>query len=206
VPTLEVFADIACPFTHVGLRRIVAEREQRNSPLQLRVHAWPLEWVNGVPLDPLFVAEEVAALRATVAPHLFAGFNEKRFPHTSIPAFGLAQAAHDLGAQTGEAVSLAIRTALFEEGRDPSDDAVLASIASRFGLDVPTPDEAEASARAGWEEGRARGVQGSPHFFVGDASWFCPVLRIERDDAGDLHIQEDEETEHVFFATIFAAA
>lgn len=39
--------------------------------------------------------------------------------------------------------------------------------------------------RADWEEGRRRGVIGSPHFFTADGSWFCPGLAISRDDAGN---------------------
>jgi len=43
---------------------------------------------------------------------------------------------------------------------------------------------------ADWQEGRARGVIGSPHFFVGDESWFCPSLDIRRVD-GRLLIRSD---------------
>ena len=40
--------------------------------------------------------------------------------------------------------------------------------------------------RADWEEGKARGVVGSPHFFAADGSnWFCPSLAISRDDVGN---------------------
>ena len=50
---LEVFADVCCPFTHVGLRRIVRRRaELGRDDVVLVVRAWPLELVNGVPLDP----------------------------------------------------------------------------------------------------------------------------------------------------------
>jgi hypothetical protein len=29
---IEVFADVACPFTHVGLRRLIAERDAGGAP------------------------------------------------------------------------------------------------------------------------------------------------------------------------------
>jgi hypothetical protein len=62
---LEMFADIACPFTHVGLRRFAALREARGTTApRLRVRAWPLELVNGRPFDGPTVAPKVAALRA----------------------------------------------------------------------------------------------------------------------------------------------
>src|SRR5206468_3084962 len=49
---IEVFADVRCPFTHVGLTRFVARRHElgRREP-RLRVRAWPLELVNGEPLS-----------------------------------------------------------------------------------------------------------------------------------------------------------
>src|SRR3954464_13451066 len=47
---IEVFADVACPFTHVGLCRLVARRRESNSDAVLWVRAWPLELVNGEPL------------------------------------------------------------------------------------------------------------------------------------------------------------
>ncbi len=207
MPGLEVFADIACPFTHVGLHRIFAERADRHRAVEIRVRAWPLEWVNGRPLDPQHIAEEVDVLREQVAPTLFAGFDPARFPQSSIPALGLAAAAYELGPAAGEAASLALRRALFEEGRDPSDPDVLGAIAVEVGLDattVPTLEQAEAAVRADWDEGRARGVQGSPHFFLDGGNWFCPVLHIERDTAGALHVHEDVDAEQQFFATLFA--
>jgi hypothetical protein len=53
VSIIEVFADAGCPFTHVGLRRLVEHRDHAGrDDVVLRVRAWPLELVNGHPLDP----------------------------------------------------------------------------------------------------------------------------------------------------------
>ena len=93
---IEVYAEVGCPFTHVGLHRLLQQRDARGSDVRVRVRAWPLEWVNNRPLDPGFVAREVDALRETVAPDLFYGFDPATFPATSIPAFGLAAAAYSL--------------------------------------------------------------------------------------------------------------
>ncbi len=41
-------------------------------------------------------------------------------------------------------------------------------------------------------EGEARGVEGSPHFFVAGRSVFCPMLDIQRDDEGEFHLSLDE--------------
>ena len=91
---VEVFADVTCPFTHVGLRHLVDVRAERDRPdVHLRVRAWPLEVVNGQALDAGFVAEEVDDIRDQVAPDLFAGFTVAAFPATSLPALALAAAA-----------------------------------------------------------------------------------------------------------------
>ncbi len=108
---LEVFADVGCPFAYVGLRRLLARRDELGrDDVVLRVHAWPLELVNGVPLDPAFIAEEVDVLRDTVAPDLFAGFDPAAFPASSLPAMDLVQSAYEVDVATGEQVSLALRS------------------------------------------------------------------------------------------------
>lgn len=182
-PLVEVFADVVCPFTHVGLRRFVAARRERARPdVALSVRAWPLEVVNGEPLDPDSVAEEVEEIRAQVAPDLFAGFDPGAFPATSLPALALAATASAAGAATGEAVALELRDLLFEQGRDVSDRGVLASVARRHSLPVPADPPDTAAVLADYEEGRERGVVGSPQFFVRGASFFCPSLNIRRVD------------------------
>jgi predicted DsbA family dithiol-disulfide isomerase len=205
MPVLEVFADVCCPFTHVGLRRFVEQRSNRARPdVVLRVRAWPLELVNGTPLDPAFVAEEVEELRAQVAADLFVGFDQGAFPASSLPAMALAAAAYEHSDAAGERVSLALRRALFDEGHDVSDPAVLAQVATEAGLDLPQePDDT--SIRADWAEGVERGVQGSPHFFVSDHDdgFFCPSLDISRNDAGHLTIKSNPQELTSFFDQIF---
>jgi predicted DsbA family dithiol-disulfide isomerase len=206
MPVIEVFADVCCPFTHVGLRRFVEQRSNRARPdMVLRVRAWPLELVNGKPLDPAFIAEEVDELRAQVAADLFVGFDQSAFPATSLPAMALAAAAYERDDATGEAVSLGLRRALFDEGRDIADPAVLADVAEAAGLRLPT-DLGDASVRADWAEGVERGVIGSPHFFLSeqDDGFFCPSLDISRDEAGHLHIQSDPAELEQLFNQIFA--
>jgi len=178
---IEVFADITCPFTHVGLRRLNEARQARGSQPSLRVRGWPLEWINGAPLGADLLAREVDALRTQVAPDLFAGFDAAMFPLTSIPAFGLAAAAYLLDDAIGETVSLALRDALFEHGEDISDHDVLAAIGRNAGVEPFDRTEAESALQVDWEQGKARGVRGSPHFFVGGRSWFCPSLNISHD-------------------------
>jgi len=96
---------------------------------------------------------------------------------------------------------VALRTALFEEGRDISDPRELAGIARAHGLDVPNRD-AERSVRDDWHEGEQRGVVGSPHFFVGDQGFFCPTLNVTHVD-GHLKVTVDLDAFSAFIATIF---
>ena len=56
--TVEVFADITCPFTHVGLKQVVGHVAEMREPADVIVRAWPLEWVNGTPLANLAMRHE----------------------------------------------------------------------------------------------------------------------------------------------------
>jgi predicted DsbA family dithiol-disulfide isomerase len=180
---IEVYDDVLCPFTHVGLRRLVEARERRHASVPIRIHAWPLEWVNGQPLDRALVKREIDALRASVAPELFAGFDTGVWPRTSLPAFGLAESAYAHEDATGEGISLALRDAVFEEGLDISDMEVLRSIGAPYGVTPIDGSSARFAVERDYERGRVRSVRGSPHFFVGDQDWFCPTLDISHRDA-----------------------
>ena len=62
--TVEVYADVLCPFTHAGLHTLIDRRTARGlTEPRLRIHAWPLELINGKPLDPHHVGAEIVALR-----------------------------------------------------------------------------------------------------------------------------------------------
>lgn len=201
--TIEVFADVTCPFTHVGLRRLVAERERSGrDDVVLRVRSWPLEVVNGAPLDPDFVAEEVDDIRVQVAPDLFTGFRRETFPSTAIPAMALAAAAYEVDPATGERVSLLLRSLLFEEGVDIADETVLRGVADEH--DVVWSDVEQARVLADHAEGVERHVIGSPHFFTADADFFCPGLQISRGDDGHLNVEPKVEVFDAFLASCFA--
>lgn len=189
--TIEVFADVVCPFTHVGLHRLFDLRDKIRPDVAIEVHAWPLELVNGEPAARDDLLEEIVALRSGVAPELFAGFDPDAFPMSTLPALALAARAYRGGVRTGEEISRALRDALFELGRDLRDPDELAAIGRGSGVDEPDAVD-RAAVLVDLETGRARGVIGSPHFFVGDASFFCPTLGIERVD-GRLQISFDAE-------------
>jgi predicted DsbA family dithiol-disulfide isomerase len=200
---IEVFADIVCPFTHVGLRRLVDARAARGRASVLRVRAWPLELINGHPLERELAAREIDALRASVAPDLFRGFDTGVWPRSSLPAFGLAVAAYAIDDRTGEAVSLAVRAALFEGGLDVSDAEVVRRIGEAYGVNPLDPATIRAAVENDWARGKVRKVKGSPHFFVGDADWFCPSLVI-RHEGDDLAIEPAAESMRDFYDAALA--
>ncbi len=196
--TVEVFADVLCPFTHVGLRTLVDRRGRHGlTEPRLRIRAWPLELINGTALDPHHVEAEVSALRASVRPDLFAGFSVDAFPKTSMATFVLTAAADRAGDPAlVEDVGMAIRNAIFEDGLDLGRPEVVRPIADRFGLKPLDAEATSTAVRADWEEGRARGVTGSPHFFADDGgSWFCPSLAISRDDVGNFVVAWKQDAE-----------
>ena len=186
--TVEVFADVWCPFAHVGLQRLVEFRDRAAADFVLHVRAWPLELVNGRPLDVALVAEEIEALRARVAPELFAGFDPDRFPRSTLPALRLVHAAYQRGLAAGERVSLLVRDALFEHGRDIGRRDELQRVADLAGLPGLLAPAHEVIDE--WHEGLRRGVVGSPHFFVAGADFFCPSLAIRR-EGGRLDVSAD---------------
>ncbi|MGY4710930.1 DsbA family oxidoreductase [Mycolicibacterium sp. CBM1] len=196
--TVDVFADVLCPFAHAGLHTLIDRRAElgRTEP-RLHIHAWPLELINGKPLDAHHIGMEVAALRASVRPDLFGGFSVDTFPATSMTAFALTAAADRTGdAGLAEEVGMALRDAVFEQGLDIGATDVVARLAAHFGVEPLDADATSAAVQADWDEGRRRGVVGSPHFFAGEGpGMFCPVLDISRDDVGNFVIAWKQGTE-----------
>lgn len=206
--TVEVFADVLCPFTHVGLHTLIDRRRDRGlTEPRLKIRAWPLELINGKPLDPDHIAAEIVALRASVRPDLFAGFSTETFPNTSMTAFALTAAADRTGdTALGEEVGMALRDAVFEQGLDIGRPEVVKAVADRFGLTALGPEATDAAVRADWDEGKHRGVVGSPHFFTPDGGdWFCPGLAISRDDAGAFVVAWKQGSE-AFVDSVFSEA
>lgn len=187
---IEVFADITCPFTHVGLLRVAAQLEELGAATELVVRAWPLEWVNGEMFAAEAIEAKIGVLRDQLGVEAFAGFDPARWPTTSIPALNLCAAAARLGPAEGLAVALDVRAALFERGADISDPATLAALAASHGLEPPGT-EPDPDVTADHAEGQRRGVRGSPDFWVGSTEFFCPALDLSHDASGDLVAEFD---------------
>jgi predicted DsbA family dithiol-disulfide isomerase len=136
---IEVFADIWCPFTHVGLRAI---RDQRLSSgrddVVIRVRSWPLELVNGAPLDPDVTNRHAVELREQISPTMFQDLNLDRFPDSTLEALALAVRAYRMSDSLGERMSLTLRDALFESGENIADPVILQRIAAELGVATPS--------------------------------------------------------------------
>lgn len=198
---LEVYADITCPFAHVGLHEVRSHVATMRDPIDVVVRAWPLEWVNGAPLDVAAVATKATALREQLGVDHFGALRAEAWPTSTVPALDLAAAAYERDATTGFAVSLELRAALFEDGLDIGDLDVLGAIAARHGLQPP-PREPTAAVLEDYASGQRRGVQGSPHYFVGDDDFFCPSLDLGHDDEGHLTARFDRNMLAEFFDRI----
>jgi predicted DsbA family dithiol-disulfide isomerase len=200
VATVEVYADIVCPFAYVGLTRLIERRHQLGrDDVRFRLRGWPLELVNGEPVDAHFISEEIDEIKPQVAPDLFTGFDPGQFPASTLPALALTAAAYEIGDSTGEAVAMQLRQLVFEHGRNVADPAVLVEVAQHHG--VATLGDVVV-VRDEWTDGRSRGVVGSPHFFVDGESLFCPVLDIHRVD-GALVVKVDEPAYEAFVTRCF---
>lgn len=196
---IEVFADVWCPFTHASLRRVVQARSEGRFSGAIHVRAWPLELVNGRPLDPALVAQEVEELRRQVDPEAFVGFDAERFPKTMLPALRLSAAAYEQSVGVGEAVALELRDRLFERGEDVSDDAVLQQVADVHGIDLGAASGTAPEDE--WEMGKRLGVQGSPHYFTSGGDFFCPSMDIKKVD-GRISVRPDPAGFDRFLASI----
>ncbi len=198
--TVEVFAEITCPFAYVGLTHVVEHVAELGVPVDIIVRGWPLEWVNGTGLDVAGVQTKAEVLRAQLGIGDFAGLRADHWPTTTVPALALAAAAYEVDAATGLAVSLAVRNAVFEEGIDISDPAALDAIAKAHGVEFDGADERR--LRADYEDGRARGVKGSPHYFVATEDFFCPALDLGRDADDHLTAHFDPDGLGRFLASV----
>lgn len=204
---IEVFADVTCPFTHVGLRRVVEQIASCGAEVDLVVRAWPLEWVNGEIFGADAIAVKIGVLRDQLGIDDFAGFDPSCWPSTSIPALNLCAAAARRGPADGLRAALEVRAALFERGLDISDAAVLADMATTLGVAAPVagrPVAPDPDVVADYEEGQHRGVRGSPDFWVGETEFFCPALELGHDESGALVADFDPDGLSRFVAAALA--
>ena len=199
---IEIYADLWCPFAHVGLRAAAQIRDELSPDTALVIHAWPLELINGTPLDTDKTTANIEALRSSVAPELFAGFKSRNFPLSTLQGLALIEAANEIDVHLGERIGLGLRNLLFEHGVKIDNPELLAGIARQNGLSESVIDDV-AAVRTRLQEEQSRGVKGSPHFFIGDQSLFCPLLDLSRDESGTLNASADMERLETFLRVGF---
>jgi hypothetical protein len=82
-----------------------------------------------------------------------------------------------------------------------ADIEVLSRLAAHH--DVPVVLSETSQVLADHDEGVARGVIGSPHFFTPAGGFFCPSLDVHRDAGGHLRITADTRGFDRFVTTCF---
>jgi hypothetical protein len=137
---------------------------------------WPLELVNdrGTPWET--ISQEIPVL-TQLEPDHFAPPRRQTWPSTLLPAMEALKVAGELGGpEAADRYDEAARRAFFLDRRDLSIRPTLAEIAAETGLDRARFLDAfdggghRRSVVADWEEGRRRGVEGSPQVFLPDGS------------------------------------
>ncbi len=183
---VELYADVLCPFAWVLLGQLLLERAEVGAvDVPILVRAWPFERVDGGLPSGARLDADVAALRASVAPMLFDGFDASRLPASTIPAMALTSAAYGKANDVGEAVAVRLRELIFEEGSDVGDPVVLGALEAATGFHV-TADPGLVDAE--YELAVHRGVTGSPFVVAGEIHERCPTFSVERDDAGGVTV------------------
>jgi predicted DsbA family dithiol-disulfide isomerase len=200
---IEIFADVWCPFAYVGIRRVFQYRDEigRND-VPIIVRSWPLESVNDAPMAQAKALGNCEALRRQVAADQFANTELSNFPSTTLDALTLIAQAYEQDVSAGEKASIVIREAIFERGDDVADYSVLQGLAENLGVSY-VRDADHTLVRRDWEEGKTRGVVGSPHFFNGSVGVFCPSLQLTRTEDSGLIIQANAEKLAAFLKTCF---
>ena len=114
---------------------------------------------------------------AQLEPDHFAPPRRSTWPSTLLPAMEALKVAGELGGpEAADRFDEAARRAFFLERRDLSIRPTLFDLAAEAGLERAAFEDAydgggqRRSVVADWQEGRRRGVEGSPHAFLADGT------------------------------------
>jgi predicted DsbA family dithiol-disulfide isomerase len=172
---LTVFSDLHCPWAYVfSIRLRRARAEVGRPPVAWR--CWPLELVNQRGTSWQTLSQEIPVL-TQLEPDHFAPPRRETWPSTFLPAMEALKVAGELGGpEAADRFDETARRAFFLDRRDLSIRPTLADVAAESGLDRSRFLDAfdggghRRGVIADWEEGRRRGVDGSPHAFLPDGT------------------------------------
>ena len=154
---VEVFADVWCPFTHVGLRRFVDHRRETGaSTSACGFGRGRSNWSTASRSTSTSSSRRSPRSERSSRPTSSSGSIRSRFPTTTLPALELTGHAYRASTAVGEAVALELRDRLFERGEDIGSPDVLAEVAAAHGLDAAAADSVEI-VESDWAEGTSRG-------------------------------------------------
>jgi predicted DsbA family dithiol-disulfide isomerase len=188
-----IYSDLRCPWAFIAIRRLLDAVDRKGVDSELSIdHRWfPLD-DEAIPADPDALDRELEPLRGLavdVGWHRWAG-SDDRFPVSSELAAAWVQGAKRDSPGASVHLDLALRQALFTDGRDIGSEAVIEEVAGSIsGLDVDTVRAEVASGRATAELERhaelatSELVPASPTIVLTDgASWTNPGIEFHADD------------------------
>jgi predicted DsbA family dithiol-disulfide isomerase len=172
---LTVFSDLHCPWAYVFSIRLRRASDGVDRP-PVAWRCWPLELVNRRGTSWQTLSQEIPVL-TQLEPDHFSPPRRETWPSTMLPAMEALKVAGELGgAAAADRFDQAARRAFFLDNRDLSLRPTLADVAAEAGLERPRFLDAfdggghRRAVVADWEEGRRRGVEGSPHAFLPDGT------------------------------------
>jgi predicted DsbA family dithiol-disulfide isomerase len=185
VPTVRVYADYVCPFCYLGYASLEAYREDREEPLNVEWHPFDLRSRKRRPdgtidhdaddgKDEAYYEEARRNVRRLADEYDVEMAGELRTDVDSYDAQRVALRASEKHPDAFGAFHRGVFDALWEDGRDVGDEAVLADVAETAGLPdgfvegTLDDDEGASALKAAFEAARERGITGVPTFVHGE--------------------------------------
>jgi predicted DsbA family dithiol-disulfide isomerase len=179
--TIVVWSDIACPWATAAVHHLHVARARLGleGAVTLDHRAFPLELLNSRPSPKVIIDAEVAVVGAIAVDFGFSlgSCDPAAYPSTVLLALEAVQAAKEQSLAASDRLDLALRRAMFADGRHVGMRHVVLDVAAR----VPEVDAV--ALEAALDDGRGRravidqwravpdsGIQGSPHLFLPDGT------------------------------------
>lgn len=195
MPTLEMWADLHCPYAYLAAFRLRRALEETRSPVEVRHRALAIEHVDRkcTPKGILDAESPLIFLEEPDIPYRPWNAPTSEWPVTMWPAFEAVLCAERQGWRVAHDLDWALRKAFFAESRCISMRHVILDVAARVpGLDVARLEadwdsgaakaRVVADAREGWDELQ---LEVSPTFVLPDGSCranpAAPVVELDDD-------------------------